>query len=269
MKWNENSGKIFNDFKILGSFVEMTDKNTKVGRVKVECQKCGKTLIKASCGDINSFRCSCAKKEQAHRQKYEYNGKMLYLHELAEEVGISRDALGYRLKSMSFEDAVSPTFHRVCKLCGKEFDTAWHTQIYCSPNCRHRANKGRPPLECKIIKCPICGEEFETILDKAHFCSKKCARKAWRAQRKDYIKALKVSGDYDDSITLEAVYDKFNGKCNICGKPLMIDGDCRGEHYPTIDHIKPLSKGGVHSWDNVQLLCRYCNGSKGDKYDDG
>lgn len=32
-----------------------------------------------------------------------------------------------------------------------------------------------------------------------------------------------------------------------------------------LDHIIPLSKGGVHAWHNVQLLCRSCNCSKTDK----
>ena len=29
-----------------------------------------------------------------------------------------------------------------------------------------------------------------------------------------------------------------------------------------VDHIVPRSRGGTHSWDNVQLLCRTCNSSK-------
>lgn len=31
-----------------------------------------------------------------------------------------------------------------------------------------------------------------------------------------------------------------------------------------VDHIVPRSRGGPHSWDNVQLLCRTCNSSKQD-----
>ena len=29
-----------------------------------------------------------------------------------------------------------------------------------------------------------------------------------------------------------------------------------------VDHIVPLTRGGTHTWDNVQLLCRTCNASK-------
>lgn len=35
--------------------------------------------------------------------------------------------------------------------------------------------------------------------------------------------------------------------------------------YPSIDHIIPVSHGGTHTWDNVELAHRYCNGVKSDK----
>lgn len=38
---------------------------------------------------------------------------------------------------------------------------------------------------------------------------------------------------------------------------------CSSIYYPTIDHIIPLSKGGLHSWNNIQLAHLSCNSSKG------
>ena len=32
-----------------------------------------------------------------------------------------------------------------------------------------------------------------------------------------------------------------------------------------VDHIVPQAKGGTTQWDNLQLLCRSCNTSKGDR----
>ena len=34
-------------------------------------------------------------------------------------------------------------------------------------------------------------------------------------------------------------------------------------NYPSIDHTVPVSKGGTHTWDNVQLAHFYCNRVKG------
>ena len=39
-----------------------------------------------------------------------------------------------------------------------------------------------------------------------------------------------------------------------------------GKNYPSIDHIVPLSWGGLHSWANVQLAHHGCNTAKGAKY---
>lgn len=46
-------------------------------------------------------------------------------------------------------------------------------------------------------------------------------------------------------------------RCALC------DVVFKGNEYQ-IDHIKPLSKGGAHSFTNMQLLCKTCNGRKSD-----
>jgi len=46
--------------------------------------------------------------------------------------------------------------------------------------------------------------------------------------------------------------------CSGCGRAPGMD-------YMEVDHIIPRSRGGEHTWDNVQLLCGPCNRSKGNK----
>lgn len=72
--------------------------------------------------------------------------------------------------------------------------------------------------------------------------------------------------EYDDSITLDFVYKKYNGVCQICGTPVDVNDRCGngiGKKYPTLDHIIPLSKGGTHTENNVQLAHMICNSKKG------
>ena len=72
----------------------------------------------------------------------------------------------------------------------------------------------------------------------------------------------------DQTVTLDAVYKKFKGICALCGKPTdptAKDGRHILRGYPTIDHIIPLSKGGSHTWDNVQLAHMACNAGKCDR----
>lgn len=49
-----------------------------------------------------------------------------------------------------------------------------------------------------------------------------------------------------------AIYNKFKGKCGICGKFVPYN------EY-TIDHIIPLAKGGTNKADNLQCAHRWCN----------
>lgn len=44
-------------------------------------------------------------------------------------------------------------------------------------------------------------------------------------------------------------------KCAVCG----------GFEDLTIDHLKPLSKGGGDDLDNLKIYCRACNSAKGDR----
>lgn len=73
--------------------------------------------------------------------------------------------------------------------------------------------------------------------------------------------------EYDESVTLKMVRKKYFDVCQICGC-LVDDTDTKdgyiGRLYPTIDHIIPLSKGGSHTWDNVQLAHLSCNAGKRD-----
>ena len=47
--------------------------------------------------------------------------------------------------------------------------------------------------------------------------------------------------------------------CALCGKKFA------NRIMLQVDHIKPMNKGGKTILDNLQVLCRVCNGEKSDK----
>ena len=60
----------------------------------------------------------------------------------------------------------------------------------------------------------------------------------------------------------DALFEKQGGLCAYCGKPMLTNGSQSDQGYKTMDHIYPLSKGGVHTIKNIAFVCRGCNLSK-------
>ena len=120
----------------------------------------------------------------------------------------------------------------------------------------------------KIHPCIVCGTK--TI--KPKYCSNACCKRAENKRRETNRRIKIMSQMVDKDITLESLYKRDRGLCHICGltcnwDDYIIDSNQKqcGEWYPSIDHVIPLSKGGMHSWDNVKLAHRRCNSIKSDK----
>ena len=54
----------------------------------------------------------------------------------------------------------------------------------------------------------------------------------------------------------EMLYHDADGKCVLCGRKIVYDD-------MTLDHIKPLARGGEDNANNLQCTCEACNLFKG------
>lgn len=128
--------------------------------------------------------------------------------------------------------------------------------------------------------CQNCGDTFTSKRKSPKYCSSVCMTRRnhyrkWNRKRN----RLKQNGEVDSSITLDLLIKKEKNICYICG------GECDksdaittkegyfivGQSYPTIEHLKPISAGGTHTWGNIKLAHKQCNERKGsaqaiDKY---
>jgi 5-methylcytosine-specific restriction endonuclease McrA len=59
--------------------------------------------------------------------------------------------------------------------------------------------------------------------------------------------------------------NKFNGICQLCFSPVTGQTGNRDPSAPSPDHVIPLSLGGSHSLDNLQLSHLRCNLIKGNR----
>lgn len=83
------------------------------------------------------------------------------------------------------------------------------------------------------------------------------------SQNSSHYKRARLRGaPAEIGITLPKLIKRDGLTCAICGLPCFYGGDYLADLYPTIDHIIPISKGGGHTWDNVQLAHRLCNINK-------
>lgn len=200
-----------------------------------------------------------------------------------------------------FKDTDSPVDVR-CKTCGHVFSrsmiTLRHKRTTC-PACEEAKKQQEAEAKKKIkedelakkkeasritkIKkaksiqltmkvCECCGEVFVSSGCRNKYCSEICSKRVMNAINKDRrLKKLRAQIK-DRGITLEGLVERDNCRCALCGELCDVNDYyyrgstfIAGESYPSIDHIVPLSMGGEHSWNNIQLAHRNCNTRKSNK----
>lgn len=176
---------------------------------------------------------------------------------------------------------------KICEFCGKIFIGNRVSSKYCSSFCSGQATykkakdngktviwNSKKKKEYRILKglndtknCIVCGNSFKLGDIKISCCSAKCKDIALKNQKRDR-KALRRAREkcvYAEKIKIQIVIKRDAGVCQICGKKVLISKKCPHPLSATIDHIIPLSKGGHHSYKNIQLAHFICNCKKNDK----
>jgi hypothetical protein len=54
------------------------------------------------------------------------------------------------------------------------------------------------------------------------------------------------------------IFERDGYKCHYCDKQLT-------RFSATLDHIQPISRGGIHSYDNLTTACLHCNSRRGNR----
>ena len=146
-----------------------------------------------------------------------------------------------------------------------------------------KTNKARKEREAKSFHnsnqlgfyvgvCQECGHTFISYRQNVKFCSDICSKKQLWGRAETKRRLMIQDAMIDKDISLQRLFERDDGMCALCGAECdwnnfeMKDGTfIAGNFYPSIDHIIPLSKGGLHSWGNVQLAHRICNSYKHNK----
>lgn len=168
-------------------------------------------------------------------------------------------------------------YEHQCKRCKKLFRSANSKQSFCSRECKEDDYRIYP-----LATCEGCGINFASKPGRANkFCDRDCylkqvGGKSWATKREGrnnarnltHIRRAERYGVKHEVIDIDKLYESNNWECKLCGKPVD-----KYEPYPnpksaSLDHIIPLSKGGTHTIDNVQLAHLGCNREKYDELQD-
>ena len=193
--------------------------------------------------------------------------------------------------------------NKVCEWCGKSYEVKpkYASQSrFCSSECQQtwysRKVRGHGPREEYIeerrkksqerqvrlekereqqlsnLKCIECGGIFKGTSLHQKLCSTECGRvRRNKQQRLCKDKRINDDNNIDKDISLETLYKRDKGICYICGGKCDFGDHTQtngyftaGPNYPSIDHIIPIARGGMHAWDNVKLAHHHCNSMKSD-----
>jgi hypothetical protein len=170
---------------------------------------------------------------------------------------------------------------RACRQCSKIFTPKRDRAVFCSRTCIGQARVRQPEQEnarrraksaqrrecIPVRQCAWCGRTYKPLRrSTSRWCSERCMADRWAKDHPDVRRAAKarrrarLCGVTTEHISPLEVFTRDNWTCRLCLKPTpqRLIGT-RSPRRPTIDHILPVSKGGPHTYQNVQCACSQCN----------
>lgn len=164
-------------------------------------------------------------------------------------------SLGCRLKSQHLHAVYK---QKVCALCGISFHTRCAKTLHCS-DCRARAIRLAEARALANVTrhCKHCAGAFHPAQGRQVFCSKRC-KNCYECVQKRYWR----KGKFVEEVSIGVLYERDQGRCGICDKPVTREYQHPHSLSASIDHVRALSKGGEHSYDNTQLAHLGCNSRK-------
>lgn len=120
-----------------------------------------------------------------------------------------------------------------------------------------------PPLEPQNWVCANCGKSCTRNAVRGQvpkYCGRSCQQLASFHRRR-----ARLFNAFVEEIQRSEIFLADGYRCYLCGR--MTDKTKSYPHpkAPTIDHIIPLAKGGLHERSNCRTACARCNWAKQDR----
>lgn len=159
-----------------------------------------------------------------------------------------------------------------CIICSKDFISN-RIRLLCNDReCKRKYSKLQSEIRRKEewqpneYKCKECNKLYKPLHNgRNKFCSIKCNNKYNRRIRSKMERARKRKNGFEKVNPIH-VFERDKWNCQLCHmKTLKSKRGTTNMRAPELDHIIPLSRGGPHTYANVQCTCRKCNIAKSNK----
>lgn len=256
-----------------------------ITRTNGACQQCGKVFAMSQYGKTKRFcsgACTAAYR-RTHADSRNYPActckqcGTVFTPKAIDRITFCGQPCGYAWKKAQNkhnECRVAHTKIGYCIDCGIPHKRTTALRKRCSQCAReYTLVKGREGYYREYIHdsgdvtCVECGKVVhkEKRASVSKYCSQKCMNRAWKREHNGNHRkrARKYAVGYDSTCTLKELMIRDGVRCQMCGHKVKRTRR-HHERRATLGHIKALSKGGSHTWDNVQLECWICNTKHGD-----
>lgn len=229
----------------------------KHGKAIIKCRKCGaeieRTIDHLQRGNVICRECQKRETEKRNEENKQLAARQAEIRKIEWEWHrLTHPIKDYKTKQ--HEDFLNRT--GICEICGKPYTVREYVE---SCGIKYAVDNGVCSLECRKEKL----RRAKRIRRRVH---------KDRRPKNHCHRARKTGAAYDSTITLKKLVSKNGLRCAICGGTCDWNDHSWSEYsgplYPSIDHIIPMSKGGSHTWDNVQVAHIICNSRKGDKIEE-
>lgn len=153
--------------------------------------------------------------------------------------------------------------------CGNTF-TPWlrndgTQRAHPAKTCGHCPPKPPKPPKAPVLythQCAWCHNSFSSSWPTQKSCSVACRKRLITARKHLRRRGLRRK---QRCVSLPYIYQRDKGKCGLCGRVVRRRLHAPHSDAPTLDHIIPVSAGGQHTPENIQLAHYGCNSRKGTK----
>lgn len=170
-----------------------------------------------------------------------------------------------------------PKVEKVCACCAKVYLTNIKASRFCCVNCRtqqtaleNRLKRAAAGARVYSPKCDRCDQLInqDSVSGKNKY-GRWCRPCALVKQRERYrIKTAKRQGVLNPiRISADVLIQRDGNICHLCNTEIDLSLARNSRFGATIDHIIPLSKGGLDVLDNLKLAHWICNIRKGNRVD--